>query len=211
MTQYHKIQTIYKRDMTNGKRLLEGEWSLPEFQYLAPLQWTGDEKVDGTNIRVLWDGERVEVRGKTDNAQLAPDLISRIAFLLPPEKFKILQYPPMCLYGEGYGAGIQRGGAYSPTKEFIMFDVKINHVWLDRESVEDVAVRLGVDVTPQVFKGTLLEAVECVRKGMKSLIGDCASEGLILRPEVGLRTRWGDRIIAKIKTCDFTVKPKENV
>jgi hypothetical protein len=187
MTQYHKIQTIYKRDMTNGKRLLEGEWSLPEFRYLAPLQWIGDEKVDGTNIRVLWDGERVEVRGKTDNAQLAPDLISRIAFLLPPEKFKILQYPPLCLYGEGYGAGR-----------------------VDRESVEDVAVRLGVDVTPQVFKGALLEAVECVREGMQSLIGNCTSEGLILRPEVGLRTRWGDRIIAKIKTCDFTTKPKEN-
>lgn len=44
MTQYHKIQTIYKRDMANGKRLLEGEWSLPEFRYLAPLQWIGDEK-----------------------------------------------------------------------------------------------------------------------------------------------------------------------
>ena len=31
MNEYHKIQTIFKRDMErNGKTLLEGQWTLPE-------------------------------------------------------------------------------------------------------------------------------------------------------------------------------------
>ena len=39
-TQYHKIQTVYKRDpMTNYKTLLDGEFSLPEFEYLANNDW----------------------------------------------------------------------------------------------------------------------------------------------------------------------------
>lgn len=40
MKEYHKIQTLFKRDMqNNGKRLLEGEWTLPEFEFLAGNQW----------------------------------------------------------------------------------------------------------------------------------------------------------------------------
>jgi hypothetical protein len=36
METYHKIQTVYFRDPKNNmKTLLEGEWSKPEFEYLA--------------------------------------------------------------------------------------------------------------------------------------------------------------------------------
>ena len=34
MTEYHKIQSIFKRDMTSKRKtLIEGEWTLPEFEY----------------------------------------------------------------------------------------------------------------------------------------------------------------------------------
>lgn len=32
MIKYHKIQTVFKRD--GGGRLLHGEWTTPEFEYL---------------------------------------------------------------------------------------------------------------------------------------------------------------------------------
>jgi hypothetical protein len=49
MSEYHKIQTIYKRYLTNPKKpLIVGQWSEPEFEYLAGNRWQFTEKVDGT-------------------------------------------------------------------------------------------------------------------------------------------------------------------
>ena len=50
MKEYHKIQTVFKRDPeTNHRTLLEGQYSMPEFEYLANNQWVFTEKIDGTN------------------------------------------------------------------------------------------------------------------------------------------------------------------
>ena len=65
MKEYIKIQTIFKRDLlTNHKTLLEGDYSLPEFDYLKDNTWIFTEKVDGTNIRVMWDGKEIAFGGK---------------------------------------------------------------------------------------------------------------------------------------------------
>ena len=78
METYHKIQTVYIRDPKNNmKTLLEGEWSKPEFEYLAENKWYCTEKIDGTNMRILWDGEQVEYRGKTDNADISKHLLMK--------------------------------------------------------------------------------------------------------------------------------------
>ena len=51
MELYHKIQSVFKRDpATNHKRFLMGEYSLPEFEYLANNEWVATEKIDGTNV-----------------------------------------------------------------------------------------------------------------------------------------------------------------
>ena len=55
METYHKIQTVWLRDPDNRyKTLLEGQWATPEFEYLANNEWTFTEKVDGTNVRVMF-------------------------------------------------------------------------------------------------------------------------------------------------------------
>lgn len=67
MKEYHKINTIFKRDPeTRNKTLLEGQYSVPEFEYLANNKWIFTEKIDGTNIRVMWDGKKVTFGGKTE-------------------------------------------------------------------------------------------------------------------------------------------------
>lgn len=68
---YHKIQTAYLRNPDNNfKTLLEGQWSKPEFGYLKDCKWEATEKIDGTNVRVIFDGQKVKFNGKSNNAQL---------------------------------------------------------------------------------------------------------------------------------------------
>lgn len=206
--EYHKIQTVFLRDpATKYKTLLEGQWALPEFEYLASNDWVFTEKIDGTNIRVKWDVGSGQVRfdGKTDSAQIPSFLIAKLQDLFPVTKFASL-YPEtsMLLYGEGYGAKIQKGGVYIPDGvNFILFDVLIACYFLERHNVEDIADKLGIDVVPIVSWGTLFDAVGMVRDGFPSEVGHCIAEGLVMRPETELLSRRGKRIIAKVKYKDF--------
>lgn len=214
MTKYPKIQGLFKRDEKTHK-FIEGEYSLPEFEYLKGNDWTYTEKIDGTNVRVIWDCDIEEAPGdmskvtfgaRTDNGQLPTFLYSKLAELFPKDKFLKL-YPdmPMTLYGEGYGARIQKGGGnYIPDGvSFILFDVKIDDWWLKREDVEDVASKLGIDVVPIRGDGAIQEAVDAVKVGVTSIFGDFEAEGLVLKPAVELRSRSGHRIVTKLKHKDF--------
>lgn len=208
MTEYHKIQTVFKRDMSNQhKYVVVGEWTLPEFEYLRKNEWLFTEKVDGTNIRVYGtiDG-RVRLAGRTDNAQMPTFLFDRLVELFPPEKFAPYTNG-ITLYGEGYGARIQKGGGnYKPNGvDFVLFDVQVGSWWLRRKDVEDIAATLGVQVVPIVGTGTLDDLVRMVSGGLRSTWGDFLAEGIVARPSVELCTRSGARIITKLKTRDFPV------
>lgn len=109
------------------------------------------------------------------------------------------------LYGEGYGAGIQSGGYYRKDNSFIGFDVKVDDMYLLRENRDEIFNKLGVDIVPFVGKFTIDEAIEYVKKGFNSNIAEEThlAEGLVLRTPMGLKTRRGERIIFKVKNCDF--------
>ena len=209
MKQYHKIQTVYKRDPDNRfKTLLHGQYSLPEFEFLKDNPWVFTEKVDGTNIRIIWDGEKITFGGKTDNAQTPVPLLNRLneMFLPKVETFaSVFGDTAVCLYGEGYGAKIQKvGGNYSATQEFVLFDVKIADWWLERPNVADIAEKLGVDIVPIIGEGTLDDLEALVKSGFESKWGDFLAEGVVARPAVELKTRNGSRIITKLKHTDFS-------
>jgi hypothetical protein len=53
------------------------------------------------------------------------------------------------------------------------------------------------------MRGNIEEAVEYVKKRPISTIGAAPMEGLVGRPSVELCDRRGNRIIVKIKACDF--------
>jgi len=205
---YHKIQTVYKRDPDNKfKTLLEGQYSLPVFEFLADAKWVFTEKVDGTNIRVMLDDGELSFAGKTDAAQMPQPLLARLQSLFDVDQLRQVfdGCSQVCLYGEGYGAKIQKAGnLYGETQDFVLFDVKVGELWLERSSVEDIAQKLNLDVVPIVGEGTLHDMVGRCRVGMKSLWGDFQSEGLIARPKVEIRDRLGSRVITKLKTIDFS-------
>lgn len=207
---YPKIQTMFKRDMSNRGQIMEGIWSLPEFEYLKDNQWAFTEKVDGTNIRVMFNGQEIKYGGKTDNAQVHFDLIKRLQEIFEP-KLELLKNTfnakpeletSICFYGEGYGAGIQ-GGCYKQTKDFVLFDILIGQWWIRREDVEELAIKFGLDIVPIVLEGTLQDGIELVKKGYISKWGDFTAEGIVGKPKTELRTRSGDRLITKIKSVDF--------
>ena len=203
MLEYHKIQTVYKRDpATKHKTVLVGEYSLPEFAYLADCEWMFTEKVDGTNIRIGWDGTSVTFGGRTDNAQIPAFLVQRLMELFTATT--MAQLAPMTLYGEGYGAKIQKGGGNykSDGVDFVLFDVFCG-MWLERENVEDIATQLLVKAVPILGSGTLLNLKEYVHAGFTSRWGNFQAEGIVARPFVELLNRRGERIITKLKCRDF--------
>lgn len=209
MNEYHKIQTVFLRDPeTKFKTLLEGQWAEPEFGYLANNEWTFTEKVDGTNIRIMVDSPNRMLRygGKTDAASIPALLSNRLVERFSPLAEMLYgKFPDgVCLYGEGYGARIQKGGGnYRSDQDFVLFDVKIGHWWLQRKDVEEIAEFCGIGIVPIVGTGTLHNMVDLCRQGVKSAWGDFISEGLVARPSIELKKRNGGRIITKLKTKDF--------
>lgn len=224
MNQYHKINSIFKRDMVknspNYGNFIEGLWSLPEFEYLKDNQWIWTEKIDGTNIRICYyshpllpDKYRLEFKGKTDKAQMPNHLLIRLEELFSVKKLESIfgvgeELSDVCLYGEGYGAKIQKaGGNYiRDGVDFILFDIKIGDTWLKREDIEKIADQLGIKVVPIIGCGTIEEGIKLIKsKTLKSKIAqtEMLAEGLILKPEIELKDRRGHRIITKIKYSDF--------
>ena len=219
MAEYQKIQTLFKRDERNI--IIPDQFTYPEFEVLKDLKWECTEKIDGTNIRIELessgnpeDGIIMSFKGRTDKAVIPEHLLTKLNWLFDREHLmealNITDETQNCnitLYGEGYGAKIQKGGNYiSNDVNFILFDVKIDKWWLDRESIKDIANKLGINVVPLMGYMTIPEAIEYVKKGFKSTIAenkDYDAEGLVLKTPCGLLKRDGERLITKIKTVDF--------
>lgn len=250
---YQKINTIFMRDAKNVIMPYDG-FTEPEFEYLRGLKWRGEEKIDGSCMRIevakaeVWDdpmepskleGVEFTVRfaGKTDNAQIPPKLQKFMEENYPDEKvfaaLGLKKFIPVeewvehkwvtsdgitpsydaipeiyTIYGEGYGAGIQKaGGNYiSNGVGFIVFDVKVNDIYLLTSARDEIATKLGAPIVPFMGYFTIDEAIDFVRKGFKSNIAEnkeFIAEGLVLRTDLGLRNRMGKRLIVKVKYEDF--------
>ena len=211
MSEYQKIETLYERDEKTFK-VRVGRLKNRTYSLLKTWHWT--EKVDGTNIRCIWRDGKLTFGGRTDNAQIHADLIKWLYENISVDKLREVFHAEtgapsdIVIYGEGYGAGIQKGGGdYSLVKRLIVFDVLVDGKWwLNYENVCDVVAKLGLDVVPSFGEMALEDATEFVRKGFKS---KCAiniakdAEGLVGRPLETLFDKKGHRLITKIKTKDF--------
>lgn len=209
--EYHKIETLYERDEQTHR--LKPELVLKNRAYSLIKSWSWTEKIDGTNIRCIWDHAfdggigRVTFGGKTDNAQIHADLIKWLYENVSVEKLRTI-FPDVSavIYGEGYGAGIQKGGDYSDTKKLIVFDVLVDGKWwLNWENTCDVAEKLGLERVPYFGEWTLEEAAQMVKDGFQSRLngGKMRAEGLVGRTAEPLFDKKGARLIVKLKTKDF--------
>jgi ATP-dependent RNA circularization protein (DNA/RNA ligase family) len=208
MIEYNKIETLWERDMDGSKKLIEGKFRNPTVEYLKDNTWVFTEKVDGTNIRVHWNGHKVIFGGRTEDAQIPSHLLNKLiemfgsdeAEQIFEQKFGEME---VILFGEGYGPKIQKGGSYRPDVSFILFDVLIGGNYQPRESVEDIARAFGIDIVPIILEGTIQDGVDFVKSNPKSTMGTAMMEGLVGRPKIEMRDRCGKRVIVKIKVRDF--------
>lgn len=212
---YPKINSLWKRH-PQTKRIMRGQYAMPELELLADVQWWWYEKIDGTNIRLHWDGERVLIGGRTNNAQIPATLYGWLADNIPAPEVWAEQFDgPVTVYGEGFGAGIQSGAAYGDPR-FIVFDVRVHDEvwhdgrlpgggwWLRWEDVEGVAENLGFDTVPFLGTATIERAEYNVMEDkIESRWPNVLPEGIVGRPKVELHTRRGERILVKIKRVDY--------
>ena len=208
MREYHKIETVFNRSTDGDKRLIWGDYRNETVEYLANNIWQFTEKIDGTNIRIHWDGHNVEIGGRTDRAQIPKHLMDYLGTtFLTPEVEELFEQTygekDVMLFGEGYGAKIQNGGDYRSDVSFILFDVLIGDNWQSREWVEATAKMFGIDVVPIVLEGTIGVGIDYVMQHNNSTIGKAVMEGVVGRPKVEMKDRLGNRIIIKIKWKDF--------
>lgn len=210
MVEYTKIETLFKRDIEGTKKLIEGDFRNETVEFLKDNQWEFTEKIDGTNIGIVWDGHKVSYQGRTEKAQIPAHLMNKLIEMFGGEvneelfeqKFGDM---PVILFGEGYGPKIQNGGNYRSDVSFILFDVYLpdSNLWLKRDAIEDIAKTFGIDVVPIVLTGTLEEGVDFVKTFPKSTIGTTNMEGIVGKPKIDMLDRMGRRVIVKIKCCDY--------
>ena len=208
MRTYEKIETVFCRDTDGTKLLILNDFRNPTIEYLKDNVWAFTEKIDGTNIRVHWDGHKVEFGGRTDKAHIPAHLLDKLNELFRTTEAEELFEQTwgdndVILFGEGYGPKIQNGGAYRDDVSFILFDVLVGDNYQEREWVEKTAQMFGIDVVPIVLVGSIEDGVNYVMSHPKSTMGTSMMEGVVGRPMVELRDRRGERVIVKIKWDDF--------
>lgn len=207
MSEYHKIETLFERDTATFK---VDPSKLKNRTYSLIKTWQFTEKIDGTNIRCIWKDGTLMFGGKTDNAQIHADLIRWLYEHVSATKMaEIFPDQEVTIYGEGYGAGIQKGGGYSATKKLIVFDVLVGGKWwLNWENTCDVAAKLDLEVVPFIGEMTIEDAAAMVQRGFDSVLAagnghEVLAEGLVGRTAEPLFDKKGARLIVKIKTEDF--------
>ena len=213
MQTYSKIDTVFTRgaDFT-----VTDELRRPEFGIIC--HWVLTEKVDGTNVRLHFTpqpGGAVShlIGGRTDNAQLPTSLLqvlSQLCERVTPQVAAICadyEIPSLTLFGEGYGAKIQKGGGnYRADQGFILFDVLAGSTFLEERSVTSTASRLDIARVPILHhETTIANAVDLCRSRYQSRIANTEhpAEGVVAKPIVPLYDARGQRVMWKLKGSDF--------
>lgn len=210
MKRYEKLETVFCRDTEGDKKLMWGVYRNPTVEYLKDNEWVWTEKVDGTNIGIVWDGHSVSFQGRTERAQIPSHLQNKLESLFGSDEAEELfeqmfGEKEVILFGEGYGNKIGGvGNKYiKDDVSFILFDVLIGENYQERENVERIAKAFGIEAVPICGRGTLNEAINFVMRHPMSNLAALPMEGVVCRPTQELRDRCGNRVIVKVKWRDF--------
>lgn len=210
MFKYPKIETLFKRDENFE---VTDEIRLPEFENIK--KWLITEKIDGTNIRIIYTpDDKLLIRGRTDRASIPTFLLEELQKMFTINKVKAILNNPikqgLCLYGEGYGAKIQKGGGnYNKGNSFRLFDIWIDGCWLEWDSVEEIAGQLAIGTVPTFGIRDIKSAVNIVKNGSMSMVAEEENgkfvpfEGIVARAYPTVLFRRGNPIKWKLKVKDY--------
>jgi len=208
---YPKTNSLWKRDVDN--LIIPGKYTCEEYKNIN--RWEITEKIDGTNIRVIYDAEdeTLEFKGRTDRAQIPTFLLAKLKELFTTDKLKeVFTEGKVVLYGEGYGNKIQAcGNKYSSDNGFALFDVLIVKdefeygVWLEFDSLNDIAKKLEIEIVPLLGYWTIDEITEYVKFNAKSAFAkqELVMEGIVAKSHPIMLDRLGHIIKFKLKCNDY--------
>lgn len=223
--EYPKINSLWKRqgwyfdedkkkspNYQKGRQsFIIGDYAQPEFGNIK--KWSVDEKIDGTNIRIIYQDGKVRFGGRTKDSQIPCHLFNylqakfgdwNLSKIFPCKENE--PYSFAIIYGEGYGPKIQAcGGNYRNDPGLIVFDVYCSGWWLKRESVMEIAHSLGVSMVPQLGIMTEEQIIEFVKSKPLSKCSNIPQmmEGVVCRPEPLMLYRDKEPIIWKLKCKEF--------
>ena len=207
MIEYQKIETLFK--FNNETKKFVKEFYNPIVEYLKNNEWLVSEKIDGTNIRVHWDGYRVEWSGRTDKSQLPKELSDLLQEIFGESEIIFEQTfgeKDVLLFMEGYGGKIQ-GGLYGGKERLIGFDIMVNNIYLDKNTIKDIFDKFNVETIKFWKVKNLDEAINYTINYTESS-EHCETrqneiEGLVCVPLMRIYDHQGKRIIIKIKKKDL--------
>lgn len=270
METYTKIDTMYKRYIFDGKdcpnkdwlkfknKIILGEFSNKEAEYLFNCPWEAYSKIDGTNSKIAFypSSQRISVGGKTDKASsqhgqfemleaIGERIKPQLCAMFPKENARFtpvkgsdnkvefwdmadplgitkivpsksgqyivgLEEVPIYIFGEYFGTGIQKCGAryIQNGNGFCVFDIKQQGWWTPKDVRDSLCKGLGLDQVPFLGVMTLKEIEEKVRGGFATQFEKAADptmleEGIVARPTVPMFSSNGNRVIVKVKYCDY--------
>ena len=223
--EYVKINSLWKRegwyfdqdkknspDYQKGKQsFIIGDYAQLEFGNIR--RWHVEEKVDGTNIRIHYSEGKVQIGGRTKDAQIPCHLLTYLQNTF--DEFSMNRafpckenepHPTVTLYGEGYGAKIQGCGSnYRGDVGFILFDVRAGKWWLERGAVAEIATFLNLPMCPKIGIMEEEQIIRYVKSKPHSLcsITPQVMEGVICRSYPLMLFRSGEPILWKLKCKEF--------
>lgn len=121
-----------------------------------------------------------------------------------------LEEVPIYIYGEYFGTGIQKCGSryIQNGNDFLVFDIKQQGWWTPKDVRDSICKGLGLNTVPFLGVMTLKEIEDKVRAGFATQFDRAADptmleEGIVARPTIPLCDGSGNRIIVKVKYCDY--------
>lgn len=214
MNTYQKIETLFEFDLAT-KQFIDKFYN-PLVEQLKDYTWVFTEKIDGTNLRIHWDGYNLTYSGRTDDANFSEEqslwIESNIVTKEIEQVFEqIFKDKWITIYGELYGKNIQkRGRFYSDNYQFKVFDIMLpilekplKEKYVSRKVMESICKSLGYDTVPILFEGTINEGLSYVLNNDKSSFSEASLEGVVGKIKYDLLDENGKRIIIKIKKRDL--------
>jgi hypothetical protein len=134
-----------------------GIWGDPIFGTIQ--YWHVTEKIDGTNVTIELDlgNKTIEFWGHHTKSIMQPQLLE---FLKREFKYENLcqffdpsKARTVYLQGEGYGPGVQHKIGQCPYGDqigFVMFDIVIDGVWLQQDTVHQMAYMMNIPTVPEI-------------------------------------------------------------
>jgi hypothetical protein len=216
MIPFPKTDGLFVRDPDNPKRVTT-EHRHPVYSQLKG--WWIEEKVDGTNCRIIihpGEPNRCDVRGRSDAADLSKPLREALEFAAHDAhvsgEWRAFAEgdKPACIYGEGIGLGVN-GNPYGLDRcYFVAFDIKVGEHpergWLAPETVNHTVRAMGLIPAPVIWRnGTLGDAVQAGRGGWRTQLpivpedSEAQAEGVVAKARVPLYDARGKLIRLKLK------------